>query len=264
LMSLLLGAILLFPHELSAYEIFIYRPARQKDPVFRLKKLVVHGEFFGYLLMPSRYPSYNDLTGPDDRWNYGFQNRIDITENISFLAQLLTHDDGGRRTKFDWHFSLRISPLEHLQLILGHDSNHDSDYESVLDGKAHYLNRNYIGFGIPFEVGMFYFEPFTWFLHHTNHRGHLDLSGEELIQEYGIRVGVWPADQLGVSLQVFNQSEALFSLGQALRCDLIIRAKLAEHVELSTGLSLWQDIQASRLGNQQTFYHIHWGLAIPF
>jgi hypothetical protein len=249
---------------LLSYEIFIYRPYKTKHPLFAEKKLTLHGEFFGQLQFPSTYPSYNDLSGPEDRWTFGFQNRIFLTEEISFLAQLVTHDDGTQRTKFDWHFSLRINPFENLVLILGHDSNHDSDRQSRLEGFAYYLNRNYVGFGLPFQAGDLYIEPFTWFLYHTNHKGHLDLSGDNLIQEYGLRMGAWFEEKFGISFQIIAQSEAFFSLGQALLADLIFRIKLLNYLELSCGGSIWKDIQESRLGNKQTFYKLQWGIAIPF
>jgi hypothetical protein len=154
--------------------------------------------------------------------------------------------------------------MENFVLIAGHDSNHDSDYQSVVDGLTYYLNRNYVGFGLPFEAGDFYFEPFTWILYHTNHKGHLDLSGDNLFQEYGIRIGAWIQESFRISLQVMAQSESFFSLGQAFLADLIFRIRLLEHVELSIGGSIWKDIQESRLGNKQTFFKLHWGIAIPF
>ena len=249
---------------LHGQEIFVYRPYKDKNPLFPDNKLTLHGEFFGQLQLPSNFPSYNDLSGKKDQWTFGFRNRIFITENFSFLAQLVTHDDGSKRTKFDWHFSLRLNPLENLSLILGHDSNHDSDYQSTVDGLAYYLNRNYVGFSLPFQVGDFYFEPFTWLLYHTNHHGHLDLSGEKLLQEYGIRIGAWIQESFGMSLQIVAQSESFFSLGQTFLADLIFRVKLLDHLELSFGGSIWKDIQESRLGNKQTFFKLHWGIAIPF
>jgi hypothetical protein len=249
---------------LSGYEIFIYRPYKAKNPLFAEKKVTLYGEFFGQLQVPSTFPSYNDLSGPEDRWTYGFRNRIFLTESISFLAQLVTHDDGTQRTKFDWHFSLRIKPIENLVLILGHDSNHDSDRRSRLDGFAYYLNRNYLGFGIPFQLGDVYIEPFTWFLYHTNNKGHLDLSGDNLIQEYGLRVGAWIQERFGISFQIIGQSETFFSLGQAFLADLILRIRLLNYLELSLGSSIWADIQESRLGNKQIFHKLHWGIAIPF
>ena len=249
---------------LHGYEIFVYRPYKVKNPLFPDNKLTLHGEFFGQLQLPSNFPSYNDLSGKKDRWTFGFRNRIFITENFSFLAQLVTHDDGSKRTKFDWHFSLRLNPLENLVLILGHDSNHDSDYQSTVDGLAYFLNRNYVGFGLPFQVGNFYFEPFTWLLYHTNHIGHLDLSGEKLLQEYGIRVGAWIQESFGMSLQIIAQSESFFSLGQTFLADLIFRVKLLDYLELSFGGSIWKDIQESRLGNKQIFTKLYWGIAIPF
>lgn len=249
---------------LYGHEIFIYRPYHEKNPLFPDGRLTLHGEYFGQLQLPSTFPSYNDLSGKDDRWTFGFKNRIFFTENFSFLAQLVTHDDGSKRTKFDWHFSLRLNPLENLTLILGHDSNHDSDYQSTVDNLAYYLNRNYAGFGLPFQIGDFYIEPFTWFLYHTNQKGHLDLSGETLLQEYGIRIGAWFEESVGMSLQILAQSESLFSLGQAFLAEMIIRVKIVGHLELSAGGSIWKDIQESAKGNKQTFYKLQWGIAIPF
>lgn len=264
--GILFGALLcVFPGKgLNGYEIFVYRPYQAKKPLFPNNKLTVHGEFYGQLQLPSNFPSYNDLSGKDDRWTFGFRNRIFITENSSFFAQLVTHDDGSKRTKFDWHFSLRWNPLENLVFILGHDSNHDSDYQSVVDGLAYYLNRNYVGIGLPIQWGDFYIEPFTWILYHTNHVGHLDLSGEKLLQEYGIRIGVWIKERVGISCQIIGQSESFFSLGQSFLGDLIIRIKIFENLELSLGGSIWKDIQESSLGNKLTFTKLHWGIAIPF
>ena len=246
------------------YEIFVYRPYKEKNPLFPNKKLTLHGEFFGQLQLPSDFPSYNNLSGKDDRWTYGFRNRIFITENFWFLAQLVTHDDGSKRTKFDWHFSLRLNPMENLVLILGHDSNHDSDYQSTVHGLAYYLNRNYLGFGLPFQVGDFYFEPFTWLLYHTNQMGHLDLSGDKVLQEYGIRIGAWIQETFGLSLQIVAQSESFFSIGQTFLADLIFRVRLLDYLDLSFGGSVWKDMQESRLGQKQTFFKLHWGIAIPF
>jgi len=255
---------ILMGNVLFGYEIFLYRPHKNKKPLFQENRITLHGEFFGHLQLPSNFPSYNDLTGPEDRWNYGFRNTVFLTENFSFLTQLVTHDDGSKRTKFDWHFSLRFSPFENLVLIFGHDSNHDSDYQSILDGHVFYLNRNYLGFGLPYQQGNFYFEPFTWFLYHTNQKGHIDLSGDELLQEYGIRMGAWFEETFGLSLQIMGQSAALFSLGQAFLADLILRVKIVDYLELSIGASIWKDIQESRLGNKKTFQKVYWGLAFPF
>ena len=121
--AILIGALCVSASDSYGYEIFVYRPYKQKNPLFPGNRLTLHGEFFGQLQMPSSFPSYNDLSGEDDRWTFGFRNRIFITENFSFLAQLVTHDDGSKRTKFDWHFSLRLKPLDNLVLILGHDSS---------------------------------------------------------------------------------------------------------------------------------------------
>ena len=247
-----------------AYEIFIYRPFLQKDPLSENQKITVHGEFFVHLQNPSTFPSYNDLSGPVDRWNFGFQNRIYLHRKTMFLAQLYTHDDGEKRTKFDWHFSLRQHLHENLVFIIGHDSNHDSDRKSFLNGKPYFTNRNYLGIGIPYEQNGLYIEPFTWFFHHSNQRGHLDLSGDKLVQEYGLRIGIQPDKTFTVNIQILSQSETYFSLGQALLADLVLRIHITPYFEISTGASLWKDIKESRLGNKQKFYKILWGIVIPF
>lgn len=256
--------LLLCPSAIFGYEIFICRPHLDKKSLQDVQRITLHGEFFGYLQYPSTYPSFNDLSGPEDRWTYGFHNLIFLTQSTVFHAQLVTHDDGGRRTKFDWHFSIRQQVLENLVLIVGHDSNHDADYESQLDGKRFYLNRNYVGFGLPIRSDSLYIEPFTWFFHHTNQRGHLDLSGNRLRQEYGLRFATCHADQMSVHVQILAQSESMFSIGQSYIADLILRIRITDFLEFSMGASLWKDIQQSRLGNQKNFYKLFWGIAIPF
>ena len=251
--------IFLWLYPLQGYEVFIFRPYEEKKPLFKEKKLYVHGEFFAQLLFSSTFPSYNDLSGKDDRWNFGFQNRVFLTESSSLLAQLVTHDDGQKRTKFDWHFSFRQKLLDNIVLIIGHDSNHDSDYQS-----PKFINRNYIGFGLPVESETFYIELFTWFFHHTNQRGHLDYSGNKLRQEFGLRVGAWQDRKIGLHFQLFFQTEQEFSLGQAVLADLIIRIKLYKSLEISIGTGLYQDIKESRLGNKNRFSKFIWGIAAPF
>ncbi len=254
------------PQSSQAYEIFIYRPDIDKKPLFREKKLYLHGELFAQLQLPSTFPSYNDLSGPEDKLNFGFQNLIFLTKDAWILGQLITHDDGHKRTKFDWHFSFRYLLLKNLVLIVGHDSNHDSDYQSLRSNKEKpfFTNRNYVGFGVPFKGRNFYIEPFTWFFHHTNQRGHLDLSGNKLKQEFGLRIGLRPAERIILNFQVLFQAEDFFSSGQACWGDLILRITLLEWIELSLGGSLWKDIERSRLGNQKEFHKFIWGIAIPF
>lgn len=245
-------------------EIFIFRPDLEKDPVSREGKITMHGSYFGQLNYPGNFPSYNDLSGPEDRWNYGFKNVIFWGERTCFIAQLITHDDGGKRTKFDWHFSLRQDVWENLVFILGHDSNHDSDHQSYAGVRPYYVNRNYIGFGIPIRINNICVEPFTWFFHHTNQKSQLDYSGNTLKQEYGIRLGAWFDPGIGISIQAISQSDVLFSLGQALQADLIIRIRLLKFLDLSVGTGWWQDISESRLGSRLRFHRFHWGIAIPF
>lgn len=255
----LLGAARLF-----SQDYFIYRPWLEKDPVSRNGRVTIHGEWFGQLQTPSTFPSFNDLSGPVDRWTYGFQNLIFLGEKTTFLAQLVTHDKGGVRTKFDWHFSFRYRPMDNLLIILGHDSNHDSENQSRLNGKDFYLNRNYVGFGIPFMAGTVYIEPFTWFFHHTNQRGHLDYSGEKIKQEYGVRVGTWIEERVGFQLQLLTQSESYFSLGQSILAEMIVRIKLLNYLHLSFGAHTWKDVQENRFGVKERFYKFTWGIAVPF
>ncbi len=261
----LLFSCFLVPDSIYSYIIFIYRPYFDKKPVSQEKKITLHGEFFGHLQLPSTFPSYNDLSGITDRWNYGFRNIIFITENTVFLAQLVTHDDNHSRTKFDWHFSLRQFLSENLVLIIGHDSNHDSDHRSVVNQSRFYVNRNYIGLGLPSKKGDFYIEPFLWYLlKTTKQRGYLDLSGDTPRYEYGLRVGRWFEDQVGIHFQIFHQTEKLFSRRQTYIVDLIIRIRLLNWLELSGGGGIWKDIKTSPLGNKQKFYKLIWGVAIPF
>lgn len=262
---LFLGFIFFFIFQpVFAYEIFIYRPYLEKRPFIEKGKFFLHGEFFAHVQFPCNFPSYNDHSGDEDRLNFGFQNLIFLTKKTTFLAQLVTHDDGHRRTKFDWHFSLRHSFFENFMLIVGHDSNHDSDHRSLIKQKPFYLNRNYVGLGLPFKIGNLYIEPFTWFFHHTNQRGHLDLSGNKLRQEYGLRIGFWIPEGFGLNFQIFSQTEKLFSLGQTFLGDLIIRIRLSDWIELSLGAGIWGDIETTLLGNKQNFYKIIWGIAVPF
>jgi len=254
----------LFPSSLSGQPLFIYRPAQQKQPLLNSGCLDPRGELFALFLMPSNFPSFNDFSGSEDRWNLGFQLYLDLTPTTEFLSQLITHDDGHNRTKFDWHFSLRQQISRYLVLIVGHDSNHDSDHQSFVNGKPFYLNRNYLGVGLCFNFKQFYVEPFTWFFHHTNQRSYLDFSGEKLKQEYGTRLGFLLSPEASLSLQAIFQSDVAFARGQMALLDFFMRLKLLSWLELSLGGSFWRDLKESRFGRRQSFYKISWGIAIPF
>ena len=247
-----------------ATEIVIHRPGLSQSSLSASRKLILHGDIFFHYLAPSSFPSYNDLSGPIDRWNMGFQDYFPITPTTTLMAQLVTHDDGKQRTKFDWHFHLRQSLLTNLALIVGHDSDHDSEHQSVLRGKPYYTNRNYVGIGVPFEGRHFFVEPFTWFFHHSNQRVGLDLSGERLRQEYGLRASLWSEEGLSAHLQICFQTAAAFSLGQAFSGELIIRLKVASWLELSLGGSLWADLETTALGPKQSYHKLVWGMAVPF
>jgi hypothetical protein len=177
----------------------------------------------------------------------------------------VTHDNNQSRTKFDWHFSLRQSLSEGIILIIGHDSNHDSDHMSVVNQGRFYVNRNYIGLGLPSRKGDFYIEPFFWYLlKNTKQKGYLDLSVDSPRYEYGLRIGSWIDDRVGMHFQIFYQTEKFFSRGQTYIADLVIRIRLLNWLELSAGGGIWKDLKTSPLGNKQKFYKLIWGIAIPF
>ncbi len=249
---------------LHGYELYLFRRFDSKDSLTSTGKVVMHGELFGQIQSPSTFPSYNDLSGEDDRWNFGFHDYWLITPSTLLHAQLVTHDDGGKRTKFDWHFSLRQDLLRNLALIVGHDSDHDSDHLSLLRGKPFYTNRNYIGLALPFPGRGFVIEPFIQLFHHTNQRAHLDLSGEKLEQEIGLRLGGAFSPYVALSLQVIWQSRRVFRPGETALADLILRFRVAPWLEFAMGGSFWGDRLTSPAGNKQSFYKLVWGIAIPF
>ena len=260
---LLLVSLCLFS-KASAQEVFIFRPKPEKNAWSQEKKITVHGEFFGHLQSPSTFLSFNDMSGSTDRWNFGFQNIIHFTPSTRFLAQLVTHDDGHQRTKFDWHFSIRQTVFENLVFFIGHDSNHDSDHESRRGQSMYFLNRNYIGFGIPFETGSLYLEPFTWFFHNSNQRSHLDMSGKKVKQEYGIRLGYWFENGVGIHGQILAQTDNVLAAGNTYMATVFIRIRILKSLEISLGSSIWKDIRESHLGNKDKFYKFMWGIALPF
>ena len=255
---------LVLPSTLSGYEVFIYRRFDPRENLLERKKLIVHGELFGQLLSPSTFPSYNDLSGEEDRWNFGFHDYFLITPTTLLHAQLVTHDKGGERTKFDWHFSLRQQVVRGLTLELGHDSDHDSDHTSRLAGRPYYTNRNYLGIDAPWEGEGFVVEPFFRLFHHTNQRPYLDFSGEKLKQEIGLRVGAALGPTVSLSLQVIGQSSRVFGGNEVWLGDLVFRIRLADWLEATLGAGIWSDLLTSPLGNKQTFYKLLWGMAVPF
>jgi len=248
----------------NAYEVFLWRPLSDEEALSRTGRITMHGEIFGSLLAPSSFPSYNDLSGATDRWHYGFQDRIAITPTTLLLGQLLTHDDGTQRTKFDWHFSLRQELIENLVLTIGHDSDHDAEHLSRVRGKPFFTNRNYIAVGMPVAGEAFYVEPFIRFFHHTNLRTFLDMSGEEIAQEFGLRLALRPAPGVDLHGQIFSQSDSLFEIGNDFIADAIVRFRVTGWLELSWGFSLWRDIETSPAGRKQSFHKLMWGVAVPF
>jgi len=255
---------LLFPAVLSGYEVFIYRRFDLRENLLDQRKIILHGELFGQLLFLSTYPSYNDLSGEEDRWNFGFHNYLLLTPTTLLHAQLVTHDKGGERTKFDWHFSLRQQVVQGLTLELGHDSDHDSDHTSRLAGRPYYTNRNYFGIYAPWEGGTFIVEPFFRLFHHTNQKPYLDFSGEKLKQELGLRVGAAFGEAASLSFQVISQSSRVFGRSEVWLADLVFRVRVAAWLEATLGGGIWSDILTSPLGNKQTFYKVLWGMAVPF
>jgi hypothetical protein len=69
---------------LAGYELFIYRQFDKKEAASRTGRLTMRGEVFGQLQSPSSYPSYNDLSGPVDRWTYGFQDNFLIAHGLFY------------------------------------------------------------------------------------------------------------------------------------------------------------------------------------
>jgi len=248
----------------NAYEVFLWRPLADADAFSRTGRITMHGELFASLLAPSTFPSYNDLSGDTDRWHFGFQDRIAFTPTTVLLAQLLTHDDGTQRTKFDWHFSLRQELIENVVLTIGHDSDHDAEHLSHVRGKPYFTNRNYIGVGMPVAGQTFYVEPFIRFFHHTNLRTFLDMSGDKVVQEFGLRMAVRPAPGVEIHGQVFSQTDRTFEIGRDFILEVIARVRAADWLEFSWGYSLWRDLEFSPAGRQQSFYKLMWGVAVPF
>jgi hypothetical protein len=259
-----LVVLLWLPPLLPGYEIFIYRRFDRRDNLLDQKKIIMHGELYGQLLSPSTFPSYNDLSGEEDRWNFGFHDYLLISPSTILHAQLITHDSHGERTKFDWHFSLRQQVVRNLALDLGHDSDHDSDHSSTLLGKPYYSNRNYFGIYLPWGGQAFLVEPFLRIFHHTNQRVHLDLSGARLGQELGLKAGASLGQSASLSFQVIAQSSRAFGRSEAWLADLAFRVRLSGWLEATIGGGVWSDLLRSPLGNKQTFYKLIWGIAIPF
>jgi hypothetical protein len=259
-----LAVLLWLPPFLPGYEIFIYRRFDPRDNLLDQKKIIMHGELYGQLLSPSTFPSYNDLSGEEDRWNFGFHDYLLLSPSTILHAQLITHDSHGERTKFDWHFSLRQQVARNLALDLGHDSDHDSDHTSIRLGKPYYTNRNYFGIYLPWAGEAFVVEPFLRFCHHTNQRVHLDLSGAKLGQELGLRAGASLGKAASLSFQVIAQSSRVFGRSEAWLADLFFRIRLSGWLEATMGGGIWSDLLRSPLGNKQTFYKLIWGIAIPF
>lgn len=246
------------------YELFIYRPEPDRGLLSNRGTVVIHGELFGFLLTPSTYPSFTDQSGQVDRWNYGFRDVIYFSPKTRFVAQLLTHDDGHNRTKFDWHFSLRHALADGLVLVVGHDSNHDSDHQSLRLGKPYYENRNYVGLGLPLETDSFYLEPFLWLFHHSNQRVYVDLSGAKIKQEMGLRLAAWVRDRATLSVQVASRASEFLTVGPSFVLDVLLRVPVTNWLELSCGGGLWQDREESALGRKLKYHKYLWGIAIPF
>jgi hypothetical protein len=224
----------------------------------------MRGELFASLLAPSTFPSYNDLSGATDRWHFGFQDRIGITPTTVLLGQLLTHDDGTQRTKFDWHFSLRQTLIENLVLTIGHDSDHDAEHLSTVRGKPFFTNRNYIGLGMPVAGQAVYVEPFIRFFHHTNLRTFLDMSGEKIVQEFGLRLAARPVPGADLHGQIFSRTDRYFEIGRDFVLEIIARFRVTDWFEFSWGFGLWRDLELSPAGRRQSFAKMMWGVAVPF
>ncbi len=255
---------LAFSARLAGQEVFIYRPYDRKEALTLTSRVTLRGEFSAQLQAPSNFPSYNDLSGPDDRWTIGFQDCLLVTPTTRILAQLVAHNRGADFTKFDWHFSLRQDITRYVVFIIGHDSNHDADHASYRGDKRFFINRNYIGVGVPFTGKGYLVEPFLRFFHHTNQRTRLDLSGDKLKQESGLRIGAQLSRVTTLSFEALIQSSAFFNLAGAWTADVILRFRLTAWLEATVGGAIWQDWETDSAGKKQTYTKLFWGIAVPF
>ncbi len=249
---------------LAAEDRYIYREFNPKEALSLTGRVTLHGELFSQLQAPSSFPSYNDLSGPADRWEIGFQDYVLITPTTEILAQLVAHNRGAEFTKFDWHFALRQRVVSHLVFLIGHDSNHDADHESRLYDKHFFLNRNYLGVGVPFTGRGFLVEPFVRFFHHSNQRTRLDVSGEPLKQESGLRVGARLGPAATLSFQGLIQSSGIFNLAQAWSADVFLELRLTDWLQAVVGGGLWRDWSVDAAGRKQSFRKLIWGISVPF
>jgi len=250
---------------LAGYEMFVFRRYDRKEAFSLTGRVRLQGDLFAQVQAPSSFPSYNDHSGPADRWTIGFQEQLVITPTTFLVGQLVAHNRGPEFTKFDWHFSLRQEVMSNLVVLFGHDSDHDADHESLLDGKHYFTNRNYFGVEVPVTGADLLVEPFLrFFLGSTRQPTRLDLTGDEISQESGVRLGARFGPSVTLSAQALVQSSAVFNLAQAWLAEVIVRFRLTGWLEATVGGTVWQDWGEDTAGVKQTFSRLSWGLAVPF
>jgi hypothetical protein len=249
------------PSVLSGYEVFIYRRFDPRENLFDQKRITLHGELFGQLLSPSTFPSYNDLSGEEDRWNFGFHNYLLISPSTVLHTQLLTHDMGGERTKFDWHFSVRQQLIRSLASIWGMIRPRFGPHQH-LRGRPYYSTAITSG-SMCLEAGSLLSSTLHPILPSHEPDSILTL-GRETPSELRPAGRHVPRGVVGFSFQLLP-SPAVPSAGSEVWLgDLILRARLAGWLETTLGGGVWSDLIRSPLGNKQTFYKLIWGIAIPF
>jgi len=90
------------------------------------------------------------------------------------------------------------------------------------------------------------------------------MSGEKVKQEFGIRLGYWFENGVGIHGQIFAQTDNLLAAAQTYRATLFIHIRIFESLEISLGSSIWKDIRESNLGHKDMFYKFMWGIVVPF
>ncbi len=90
------------------------------------------------------------------------------------------------------------------------------------------------------------------------------MSGENVKQEYGIRMGYWFENGLSLHGQILAQTDKMLAAGNTYMATVFMRIRIIKFLELSLGASLWKDTRESLLGNKDKFYKLMWGIVIPF
>jgi len=83
-------------------------------------------------------------------------------------------------------------------------------------------------------------------------------------QEFGIKLGYWFENGVGIHSQIIAQTDNLLAAAQTYMATMFIRIRIFKPLEISLGSSIWKDIRESNLGNKDIFYKFMWGIVVPF